>query len=176
MSSPPCSRAQRAPAALAAMAPRPAHFAPRSTGVTGRLPDGPRRRSSVAVAPIAAPMRAAVSRSYWASRPVSPSRADSRTRGSRFGLVGIAVPIVVLLRRRIRSAERFGLRILGVKRGGSGAHTAHRRRRRDEHRLGFLLHHLQQRVELAQPLLRQRHRLLQSLVRRGDRRVHLLYV
>src|SRR5687768_17015534 len=141
MSSSPCSRAQRAPAAPAAIAPRPAHLAPRSTGVTGRLPEGPRRRSRVAVAPIAAPMSAAVSRSYWASRPISPSRADSRTRGPRFGLVGIAIPIVSLLRRRTRRAQWLGARVLGVKRGGSGAHAAHRRRRRDEHRLRLLLHH-----------------------------------
>ena len=51
-------------AALAATAPRPAHLAPRMTGATGRVPEGPRRKSSVAVAPIAAPMSAAVSRSY----------------------------------------------------------------------------------------------------------------
>ncbi len=63
----------------------------------GRWPDGPRRNMSVAVAPMAAPMSAAVSRSYWASRPVPPSRADSRTRGPRFGRIGIDVAIFELL-------------------------------------------------------------------------------
>ena len=63
----------------------------------GRPPEGPRRSRSVAVAPMAAPMSAAVSRSYWASRPSAPARADSRTRGPRFGLIGIVVAIFELL-------------------------------------------------------------------------------
>src|SRR5688500_7974351 len=53
-------------------------------GAMGREPLGPRRRSNVVPAPMASPRRAAVSRSYWASRDSLaslPSRTEPRTRG-----------------------------------------------------------------------------------------------
>src|SRR5687768_5596766 len=76
-----------APRSHAKRAPRPAIFAParaaRHAGPIGRPPDGPRRSSSVTPAPIARPTRAAVRRSYWASRGsfATAPRADPRTRG-----------------------------------------------------------------------------------------------
>jgi hypothetical protein len=55
-------------------------------------------------------------------------------------------------------------------------HTAHHCRGRDEGVLRFLLHDLEQRIELVHPLLGEIHRLTQPLVRGVDRLVHPLHV
>ena len=65
----------------AQLAPRPM---PRSIGVTGRRPDGPRRSMNVSPAPIVTPISAAVSRSYSASCP----SVGSRGADGHAGLLG----------------------------------------------------------------------------------------
>src|SRR4029077_2120223 len=171
----------RSPAHLAPSSPRlPAHFAPsipanpasaaprpayRTSGPTGRRPEGPRRRRSVIPAPTAAPIIAAVSRSYCCSRSSSSSVSgpDSRARFlPTVGSVFVVVPIVPVLLVKCLIDSRL--------------HAANGRRSCHEGRLGLLLYDFQQRIQLIDPFFRRGRRLLQSLIHRGDRLAHLLYV
>src|ERR1700686_4486360 len=170
----------RSPAHLAPSSPRlPAHFAPsipakparaaprpayRTSGPTGRRPEGPRRSRSVIPAPTAAPIIAAVSRSYCCSRSSSSSSGpDSRARFlPTVGSVFVVVPIVPVLLVKCLIDSRL--------------HAANRRRGRHERRFRLLLHDLQQRIQLVDPVFRRTRRLLQSLIYSGHGLAHLLYV
>src|SRR5687767_12994400 len=140
------------------------------SGLTGRYPLGPRRNSIVIPAPTSAPRSAAVRRSY-SSRETSSSlaRADARRRAVELPgrvvvefVVRAVVPIEFLLERLVIQHVRLGQRLvferLPAERCCTFAYPAHRGRGRHEGVLRLLLHDLNQRIELVQPLLRQRHR------------------
>src|SRR5437763_6042616 len=159
---PPAHFAPSRPARPASAAPLPAY---RMNGPTGRRPDGPRRSSRVIPAPTAAPIRAAVNRSYCCSRSSSPSISGSDARARFLPTVGsgfVVVPIgpILLVKCLIDPC-------LHTANGGGGRH---------ECGLRFLLHHFQQRVQLVDPLFCCTYHLLLSLVHRGYRLTHLLNV
>src|ERR1700736_3523306 len=134
-------------------------------GPTGRLPDGPRRSKSVIPAPTAAPMRAAVRRSYCCSRSSSSSISGSDARARFLPAVGsafVVVPIEQILLVKCLIDSRL--------------HSANGRRSRDERRFRFFLHHIEERIELLYAILCSRKRILQALVHRGNRLTHLLHV
>src|SRR2546423_9486029 len=134
------------------------------SGPTGRRPDGPRLRSSVIPAPTAAPISAAVNRSYCCSRSSSCSVSGSDARPRLLPVVGSAlveVPIVpVLLVKCLNS------RLHSTNRGGGC----------NERRFCFLLHDIKQRVHLVDPALHRLHRLLQTLIYGGNCLTDLLHV
>src|SRR5947209_16873877 len=110
--------------------------------------------SSVMPAPTAAPISAAVSRSYCCSRSSSSSISGSDARPRLLPVVGSAfveVPIAPVLLVKCLNA-----RLHSTKRGG----------RYHECRFCFFLHHIEQRVELVDTHLGGAHRLLQPLIHR----------
>src|SRR2546429_3364768 len=134
-------------------------------GPTGRPPDGPRRRSNVIPAPTAAPIRAAVSRSYCCSRSSSSSMSGSDARARFLPTVGsgfVVVPIAPLLLVKCLI--------------NSGSHSANRRRSSYESRFRFLLHDFENCIELVDPVFRRTDRLLQPLIHRRHCLTHLLDV
>src|SRR3954462_14513000 len=150
------------PAIPASAAPRPAY---RTNGPTGRRPDGPRLSRRVTPAPTAAPINAAVSRSYCCSRSSSSSISGSDSRARFLPTVGsafVVVPIDPLLLVKCLIDSR--------------PHAANRRCRRHERRLRFLLHHLEQRVQLLDSVFSRRCGLLKSLIHRRDCLTDLLNV
>src|ERR1700694_1395592 len=157
---PPAHFAPWNPARPASAAPRPAY---RTRGPTGRLPDGPRLSRSVMPAPTAAPMRAAVRRSYCCSRSSSPSISGSDARARLLPVVGsgfVVVPIEQILLVKCLIDSRL--------------HSANGRRSRHERRLRFFLHNVKQRIELLDAILCSRKRILQSMVHSGNGLTHLL--
>src|SRR5687767_2873417 len=173
-------RAPSSPITPAHLAPLPAAF---MIGTSGRLPLGPVRSSSVAPAPIATPMSVAVSRSYCCSRSSSReiARADSRAWPPVLGRGRTVVAIFSLVIEQVvveaRGAARDQRRLgLVAERRHSRTHSTYCCRGRDEGILRLFLHHLHERVELAQPFLRDVRGLLQPLLRRRDRLVHALHV
>src|SRR4051812_29801024 len=125
------------------------------SGPTGRRPEGPRRSNRVSPAPTAAPINAAVSRSYCCSRSSSSSISGSDARARFLPTVGsafVVVPIdpVLLVKCLIDSRP----------------HTSNRRCSGHERRLCFLLHHFEQRIQLPDPVFRRGSRLLKPLVHR----------
>src|SRR5687767_4716657 len=160
------------------------------SGLTGRYPLGPRRNSIVIPAPTSAPSSAAVRRSY-SSRETSSSlaRADARRRAVEFPGRGVVVvefvvravvPIEFLLERlvidHVRLGQRMAIERLPAESCCPLAYAPHRRCGRHECVLRLLLHHLNQRVELVESLLRERDRMVQALIGGGDRLIHLLHI
>src|SRR6266513_4365538 len=134
-------------------------------GPTGRRPDGPRLRSSVTPAPTAAPMIAAVNRSYCCSRSSSSSISGADARARFLPIVGsafVVVPIAPILLVKCLIDSRF--------------HAANRRRRRYESRLRLFLHHIEQRIQLVHSVFGGRSSLLQPLIHRCYRLADLLNV
>src|SRR5688500_3690898 len=110
-------------------------------------------------------MRAAVSRSNCCSRASSSSISGSDPRARLLPLVGsvfVVVPIDQLLLVKCSIDSR-----LNAANGGGS---------RNERGLRLLLNHIQQRVQLIDPVFRRSDRLLEALVERGDRLAHLLYI
>src|SRR3954466_9994209 len=120
--------------------------------------------SSVMPAPTAAPISAAVSRSYCCSRSSSSSISGSDAWPRFLPAVGSAfvdVPIApVLLVKCLNSC------LYSTNRGGSNYKC----------RFRFFLHDVEQRVQLVDACLRRSHRLLQPLIHSSDRLTHLLHV
>src|SRR5689334_23728966 len=134
------------------------------SGPTGRRPDGPRRISSVIPAPTAAPISAAVSRSYCCSRSSSSSISGSDARPRLLPVVGSAfvdVPIAPVLLVKCLNACLYST-------NGGG--------RNYERRFRFFLHHVEQCVQLVDARFRRAHRLLQPLIHSRYRLTHLLHV
>src|SRR5688500_7526595 len=159
---PPAHFAPSSPASPARAAPRPAYL---TRGPTGRRPEGPFRSNSVIPAPTAAPINAAVSRSYCCSRSSSRSVSGSDARARFLPAVGsafVVVPIAPILLVKCLIDSR--------------PHATNRRRGRHECRFCLFLHHVEQRIQLFDPVLRCGGRLLQPLIHGGDRLAHLLYV
>src|SRR3954469_25559129 len=125
------------------------------SGPTGRRPEGPRRSKRGSPAPTAAPMSAAVSRSYCCSRSSSSSISGSDSRARFLPTVGsafVVVPIHPLLLRKCLIDSR--------------PHVPSLRCRRRERRLRFFLHNLEQRVQLLDSVFSGRGGLLETLIHR----------
>ena len=138
-------------------------------------------------APIVAPISAAVRRSYSFSCPPSSSGTRTDTRGcwERLrGRLGIAVVAITFLLSqhvvgrlgRIELVRRKVHPTATPKRLRAPLNSPNRRRRRDEQVLGLLADDREQRVEVAELLLGQRHGVLDPLVCIVQRRVDLVDV
>src|SRR5690349_10598703 len=134
------------------------------SGPTGRRPDGPRLNSSVIPAPTAAPISAAVNRSYCCSRSSSSSISGSDARPRLLPVVGSAfveVPIGPILLVKCLNSRLYSTNC------GSRCYKG---------RFRFFLYDIEQCIELDDASLSGLHCLLQTLIDCGNCLTDLLNV